>query len=103
MRPLVRACGLAVLSAIVLLEMSCVAAAQDAPGRYQIVAAQIEGQNGVRPIVIKIDTQTGECWMLSLIGTPTNPVGFIYGWTALEKDAPGKYFELFGKPGRPKP
>ena len=65
--------------------------ADDAPGRYQIVCGQFEGPHGIKPIVLKIDTQTGKTWMLTIIGVPTQPMVVIYGWHVVEDDVAAAY------------
>ncbi|HLX69579.1 MAG TPA: hypothetical protein VKV04_08125 [Verrucomicrobiae bacterium] len=45
--------------------------AASAPGRYQLVSATtwmlVNGKKYDEPVVFKIDTQTGETWMLLLV------------------------------------
>lgn len=42
----------------------------DMPGRYQIISAQLQQNGKAVPIVLKLDTQTGQVWQLkSVFGT----------------------------------
>lgn len=39
----------------------------DMPGRYQIISAQIQQNGKAAPIVLKLDTQTGQVWQMKSI------------------------------------
>ncbi len=39
----------------------------DMPGRYQMVSAQIQQNGKAMPIVLKLDTQTGQVWQLKFV------------------------------------
>ena len=39
----------------------------DMPGRYQIISAQIQQNGEAVPIVLKLDTQTGQVWQMKAV------------------------------------
>ncbi len=55
----------------------------DMPGRYQIISAQIQQNGKAVPIVLKLDTQTGQVWQMKSITTTVTRNGKPQPFTRL--------------------
>lgn len=90
------------LAALLILPLSLLANTPPQPdgekaGRFQVVSGQVDHGSGAAPCFVRIDTMTGECWLLQQVPMPGMPMrSYLPVWIPMH-EVNGELYQSIAK------